>query len=73
MEKGDDEGLCFNGLEVALGCTVGQFLFIPFFFIMQKTVGGTILSRIDTRLLLAIGGHWLWGQVEHSIDDLLGR
>merc|ERR1719189_2796936 len=21
--EGDDEGLCFNGLEVALGCTVG--------------------------------------------------
>merc|ERR1719270_1294774 len=22
-EEGDDEGLCFDGLEVALGCTVG--------------------------------------------------
>merc|ERR1711953_954753 len=22
-EEGDDEGLCFSGLEVALGCTVG--------------------------------------------------
>ena len=25
MEEGDDDGgLCFDGLEVALGCTVGQ-------------------------------------------------
>ena len=29
MEKGDDEGLCFDGLEVALGCTVGQLGLSP--------------------------------------------
>ena len=26
-EEGDDEGLCFDGIEVALGCTVGLFIF----------------------------------------------
>ena len=25
-EKDDEGGLCFDGLEVALGCTVGLFL-----------------------------------------------
>ena len=53
MEKGDDEGLCFDGLEVALGCTVGDsWDFHP-----------------DCCFL---GGHWLWGQAEHGLDDLHG-
>ena len=30
MDEGDGEGgLCFDGLEVALGCTVGLFIMLP--------------------------------------------
>ena len=56
MDENDDEGgLCFDGLEVALGCTVGLFLDSPL-----------------TPYCCFLGGHWLWGQAEHGLDDLHG-
>ena len=56
MDEGDEEGgLCFDGLEVALGCTVGLLVFTLYIYLIDL-----------------LGGHWIWGQAEHGLDDLHG-
>ena len=54
MEEGDEEGLCFNGLEVALGCTVGQF-FIHLEHLIPAQVGTGFGDKLSMALMTCMG------------------